>query len=99
MMAMLVSELPLHPISSMLPEQVHSLDSVSPLDQLQDMFSRLMRVGMQVGKLPQEVDGDSLEMLEPILLLSLSEQQITKILYSNETISNHSVSLVQVGIS
>jgi len=95
----LVSETIILLTSSMYPELVHSLDSVSPLEHPMDMFSPQMHLEMPIGQLHQDdLVGDSLVTLEPIHSHNSSEQQIIRISYSRETISNHSVSLVHLGI-
>ena len=64
-----------------------------------DMFSPQMHLEMLIGQLHQDdLVGDSLVTLEPIHSHNSSEQQIIRISYSRETISNHSVSLVHLGI-
>ncbi len=62
------------------------------------MYSLPIYQGMQVGNQLRLLHGDSQVTHEPILSLSLSEQQTTKTLYSRETISKDSVSLVPLEI-
>lgn len=84
--------------SSTQPEQVHSKIFVSHQVQLLGIFSPLMPLVMPHGKLLRIHHGDSLVMHELIPSHNSSELLMMLILYSRETISNHSVSLEPVAI-
>ena len=93
-----VSERTHLPTSSMSLELDHSMVSVYHLVQVQDTYSPLMRQGMEHGK-QLSLDGDSQETVESVISRTSSEQQMTMISYSRETISKDSVFLVHQEIS